>query len=161
MTFLAANAATLVAGAAPRADGGVSVLAFVLAAGADTAAGRDLVWRELDRRYGGGQGVQRAPSLQADLDALAADVAVGKVTMKVAMRDLGGELKAAGKAGTVSGAMGWTIVTAPAGQAPDLSAYTAPAGCKTFALGVANGDLGTKDGFDRTVFVLVAAGTAK
>lgn len=169
-TFLGTTSTLLTAGALTRADAaGVMVLSFVVEPGSDPLASRAAAFDELRRLHGGASATATtgasastsADLLQGKLDAIAAEVASGKKSLQGGMAAATKELKALQKLGWISGAMTWSIYAVPPGEAPKLDDLTIPPDARSYAIGAANGDLGSGKGYDYTVLVILAAGGIK
>jgi hypothetical protein len=172
-TFLGASSTMLTAGAlASPNQNGVFVLSFVVEPGSDPLASRDAALKELRRLSGGVASVTGALAggasapgsavlVQSKLDAVAAEVASGKKSMKQGMAAATKAVKELEKDGWIGGAMTWSIYAVPPGDTPKLENLEIPATAKNFSVGAANGNLGTQKGYDYTVLVILAAGSMK
>ncbi|MES2642648.1 MAG: hypothetical protein V4850_24405 [Myxococcota bacterium] len=172
-TLLGASSTMMTAGALPSPNpGGVSVLSFVVEPGSAPLASRDAAHKELRRLSGGVASVTGALTggasapgsavlVQSKLDAVAAEVASGKKSMKQGLAAATKVVKELETAGWIGGAMTWSIYTVPPGQTPKLESLGIPATAKNFSVGAANGNLGMHNGSELTVLVVLAAASMK
>lgn len=145
----------LVFGAAPLGVGR-TILLIATEPPPDVASAADRAREEVAGRVSGG--LKPAVKLEAELDAIAAKIAKGKMPF----RNYFGPIKALSRKGkVVSGGIGATALVVSPGGTVDLSQLQLPGGARYLAVGDAMGDLGRGDGIQYTVLVVVVSTWAK
>jgi hypothetical protein len=143
-------------GAADRGDIR-SILLVPMEAVPDALSARDQAFADLSSRMSS-KGAKEAPKLEAELSAVAAKIASGKMPFKKFFTPV---RKLAKEGSLISGAVNGTALAVPPGQTGDVSDFEIPAGSRYLAVGSAVGDLGKKGGVQYTVLLVVVAKKAK
>lgn len=99
-----------------------------------------------------------SPILTAKLDPIAARIASGALSMAAGMREVSALVKAAMKSREMTGSTGMNAFVVELYRESELSVFVPPEGAGAVGIGIGRGDVGAKDGIQRTVVVVVATG---
>jgi len=150
-TLLDPTIRTVAAGAAPEEPVGHEVLLVAMEEAPDAASASDIVFAAMQAKAP--RTLEVPATLEAELDALAADVASGKTSFRAAM----GPIKKLARKKIFRGDYRIYTLAVPPGEAPELDEFEQPSFVKYLAIGDAVGDLGRGDGLQWTVLVVVMA----